>query len=35
MAPNNDEMALALQAIKAAGKLGKICVGGVDCSPQQ
>jgi inositol transport system substrate-binding protein len=31
VAANNDEMALgALQAIKAAGKLGKICVGGVD-----
>jgi inositol transport system substrate-binding protein len=31
VASNNDEMALgALQAIKAAGKLGKICVGGVD-----
>jgi inositol transport system substrate-binding protein len=28
---NNDEMAIgALQAIKAAGKLGKICIGGVD-----
>ncbi|MBV9489420.1 MAG: sugar ABC transporter substrate-binding protein [Verrucomicrobia bacterium] len=33
VASNNDEMALgALQAIKAAGKLGKICVGGVDGS---
>ena len=33
VASNNDEMALgALQAIKAAGKLGKICVGGVDAS---
>jgi inositol transport system substrate-binding protein len=31
VAANNDEMAIgALQAIKAAGKLGKICVGGVD-----
>jgi inositol transport system substrate-binding protein len=31
VAANNDEMALgALQAIKAAGKLGKIPVGGVD-----
>jgi inositol transport system substrate-binding protein len=31
VAANNDEMALgALQAIKAAGKLGKICIGGVD-----
>jgi inositol transport system substrate-binding protein len=28
---NNDEMAIgALQAIKAAGKLGKICIGGID-----
>ena len=33
VASNNDEMALgALQAIKAAGKLGKICVGGVDAT---
>jgi inositol transport system substrate-binding protein len=33
VASNNDEMALgALQAIKAAGKLGKICVGGTDAS---
>src|ERR1700740_2827090 len=33
VASNNDEMALgALQAIKAAGKLGKICVGGTDGS---
>jgi inositol transport system substrate-binding protein len=33
VAANNDEMALgALQAIKAAGKLGKICVGGVDAT---
>jgi inositol transport system substrate-binding protein len=33
VASNNDEMALgALQAIKAAGKLGKICVAGVDGS---
>jgi inositol transport system substrate-binding protein len=31
VAANNDEMALgALQAIKATGKLGKICVGGTD-----
>jgi len=31
VATNSDEMALgALQAIKAAGKLGKICVGGTD-----
>jgi inositol transport system substrate-binding protein len=31
VAANNDEMALgALQAIKASGKLGKICVGGTD-----
>ena len=34
VASNNDEMALgALQAIKAAGKLGKICVGGTDGIP--
>jgi len=34
VAANNDEMALgALQAIKAAGKLGKIYVGGTDGSP--
>ena len=34
VASNNDEMALgALQAIKAAGKLGKIPVGGTDASP--
>jgi len=34
VASNNDEMALgALQAIKAAGKLGKIWVGGTDGSP--
>ena len=33
VASDNDEMALgALQAIKAAGKLGKICVGGTDAS---
>jgi len=33
VASNNDEMALgALQAIKAAGKLAKICVGGTDGS---
>jgi len=33
VASNNDEMALgALQAIKAAGKLGKIPVGGTDAS---
>jgi len=33
VASNNDEMALgALQAIKAAGKLGKIFVGGTDAS---
>jgi inositol transport system substrate-binding protein len=33
VASNNDEMALgALQAIKAAGKPGKICVGGVDAT---
>ena len=33
VASDNDEMALgALQAIKAAGKLGKICVGGTDGS---
>jgi inositol transport system substrate-binding protein len=33
VASNNDEMALgALQAIKAGGKLGKICVGGTDAS---
>ena len=33
VASNNDEMALgALQAIKAAGKQGKICVGGVDAT---
>src|SRR6202020_3231089 len=33
VASNNDEMALgALQAIKAAGKLGKIPVGGTDGS---
>ncbi|MBV8140541.1 MAG: sugar ABC transporter substrate-binding protein [Verrucomicrobia bacterium] len=33
VASNNDEMALgALQAIKAAGKMGKICVGGTDGS---
>lgn len=33
VASNNDEMALgALQAIKATGKLGKICVGGVDAT---
>jgi inositol transport system substrate-binding protein len=33
VASNNDEMALgALQAIKAAGKLGKIHVGGTDAS---
>ena len=33
VASNNDEMALgALQAVKAAGKLGKICVAGVDGS---
>src|ERR1700741_295540 len=33
VASNNDEMAVgALQAIKAAGKLGKICVGGTDAS---
>jgi inositol transport system substrate-binding protein len=31
VAANSDEMALgALQAIKAAGKLGKACVGGTD-----
>jgi inositol transport system substrate-binding protein len=34
VASNNDEMALgALQAIKAAGKLGKIAVGGTDGIP--
>lgn len=34
VASNNDEMAIgALQAIDAAGKLGKIIVGGVDASP--
>jgi inositol transport system substrate-binding protein len=34
VASNNDEMALgALQAIEAAGKLGKILVGGVDATP--
>jgi inositol transport system substrate-binding protein len=34
VASNNDEMALgAIQAIKAAGKLGKIFVGGTDGSP--
>jgi inositol transport system substrate-binding protein len=34
VASNNDEMAIgALQAIEAAGKLGKILVGGVDASP--
>jgi inositol transport system substrate-binding protein len=34
VASNNDEMALgALQAIKAAKKLGKICVGGTDGIP--
>jgi len=34
VASNNDEMALgALQAIEAAGLLGKILVGGVDASP--
>jgi len=34
VASNNDEMALgALMAIKAAGKLGKIYVGGTDGSP--
>jgi inositol transport system substrate-binding protein len=34
VASNNDEMALgAIQAIKAAGKLGKIYVGGTDGSP--
>ena len=34
VASNNDEMALgALEAIKAAGKLGQILVGGVDASP--
>lgn len=34
VASNNDEMAIgALEAIKAAGKLGKILVGGVDASP--
>jgi inositol transport system substrate-binding protein len=33
VASDNDEMALgALQAIKAAGKVGKICVGGTDAS---
>jgi len=34
VASNNDEMAIgALSAIEAAGKLGKIIVGGVDASP--
>jgi inositol transport system substrate-binding protein len=34
VASNNDEMAIgAIQAIDAAGKLGKIIVGGVDASP--
>jgi len=34
VASNNDEMAIgALGAIDAAGKLGKIIVGGVDASP--
>lgn len=34
VASNNDEMAIgALQAIEAAGQLGKILVGGVDASP--
>jgi inositol transport system substrate-binding protein len=34
VAANNDEMALgALDAIEAAGKLGKIVVGGVDATP--
>ena len=34
VASNNDEMAIgAIQAIEAAGKLGKIIVGGVDASP--
>ena len=34
VASNNDEMAIgAIQAIEAAGKLGKILVGGVDASP--
>jgi inositol transport system substrate-binding protein len=34
VAANNDDMALgALSAIEAAGKLGKIFVGGVDCTP--
>ena len=34
VASNNDEMAIgALSAIDAAGKLGKILVGGVDASP--
>lgn len=34
VASNNDDMALgALKAIEAAGKLGQIVVGGVDCTP--
>ena len=34
VASNNDEMAIgAIQAIDAAGKTGKIIVGGVDASP--
>lgn len=34
VASNNDEMAIgAISAIKAAGKLGEILVGGVDASP--
>ncbi|WP_010233236.1 sugar ABC transporter substrate-binding protein [Clostridium arbusti] len=35
VASNNDEMAIgALKAIEAAGKLGKITVGGIDATPE-